>query len=227
MSFNKKKISLILLAIISLCFFVFRVTGNQKLDNLFKSLFLIFTAIYYISSIKKVDFNYIISLCLFLIGDVIFFGKNTSNDFIFLGLASYFLAMFFISLVVSSKIYINFTSKKSTVYIIPLLILLFMTYFLFRDNYLNIVLVLFTLSFAFLFSLALYYYLARKNSISILLLFGSSLLVICNLFAAINRFETPNKYYTYISGFSYLLALFLITNFLIKSEDIVITKDSS
>lgn len=219
-----KKIGLIVFIIIALSFITSRVIGNQRLDDIFKSLLVVSTLIYYVVSVKKIDYIYIVALCLSLTGDLIFFNKSNSDTLVFLGLCAYFLSIFSIVITASNKVYIDFKGKKYLNYsFIPLTILAF-AYYLFRDNRLNIILVLYAISYTFLFCFAIYYYLKEQHKAALWLLYGSIFLMSCNVFAGLNRLQQENKYYYIISGISYTLALLFITNSLILNNPLTSIK---
>lgn len=210
----KGRILLLVYGILTVLFMYGRIDGNENLA-LVKSFVLTPLIAYYLVTIKKIDYKFVLVLLLFLLGDALF----ALTEYQYVGFVAYFMANTSLSLLILHKMDMltsnNFSKVLGSTAFITVILL-----YLFNDNPFFQKALLWAFHIA-IGVVALVSYL-RHNKItkifSLWMLLASLLFVFCNFLANMNYFFVNNIFFRILISISYILFLFGITYSMVLEE---------
>lgn len=210
----KGKVFLLIYGILTCLFIYGRIFGDANLA-LAKSFVIVPLIAYYTISVKKTDYNFVLVLAFFLLGDTIF----ALTEYQYIGFSAYFLANTLLSLLILYRMEI-FTSKIFFNILVVISTILVLALYLFYENELfqKILLWAFHISIGVA---ALSAYLRHNKTTKIYtlwMLLATLLFVFCNFMANMNYFFMNNLSFRILISICYIFFLFGITYSMILED---------
>lgn len=190
---------------------------NSLLQSIFKPLIIPTLLIWYISKADAPNKWYMIALVFSFIGDVLLLDKM--NLFIF-GIGAFLITQVMYVFIFSKGLAAS-NSKNKLKSIIPFLLFysILMAVLAPKLNDFLIPVVIYGIAISIFGVVALLNYLHFKKRITLTLLQGALLFIVSDSLIALNKFYEEQQLYPIIIMVTYIMAQYLIANYMLKSEN--------
>lgn len=218
MSFKKySKAMLLIFLLVSILDIIGIFLDNSLLQSIFKPLIIPTLLIWYISKADAPNKWYMIALVFSFIGDVLLLDKM--NLFIF-GIGAFLITQVMYVFIFSKGLAAS-NSKNKLKSIIPFLLFysILMAVLAPKLNDFLIPVVIYGIAISIFGVVALLNYLHFKKRITLTLLQGALLFIVSDSLIALNKFYEEQQLYPIIIMVTYIMAQYLIANYMLKSEN--------
>lgn len=211
----KGKILLFTYAILSCIFIYGRFINDLDLAALAKYFLIVPLIVYYIITVKKIDYKFVMVLALYLLGDILF----TLSEYQFGGFGSYLLANLSLSLLILSRL--NFFTTKSffrIITLISLVIIIVLSIFYNNPIFQKIFVWIFHISVGIILLVAYLRHSKITKQFSLLMLLSTLMFIFCNFLANMNYFLINNLFFRILISIFYVLFLLGITHSMVLED---------
>jgi len=190
---------------------------KQTLIYVVKPLLMLSLFWYYKANSTTINKWFVLGLFFSFLGDVFLLGKG--ELFFILGLASFLIAhLFYITMVV--KLLVNTTVMEVISVSIPYVLIFILLLNLLYDHLggMKIPVIIYALVISALGTVSLLLFVQKKSDAYLLLVVGVFIFIVSDSVLAINMFYQKEGYFSLVIMFTYVLAQFLICNFVLKID---------
>ncbi len=193
------------------------ILNNSILEMIFKPMITLSLIALYYFTVNKKNKWYVVALFFSFLGDVLLMDKN--NLFLY-GISAFLITqLLYIKIIISTLKESSFVQKIMA--FIPFIIFFFLLLMLLKDN-LNqflIPVIIYGMTISFFGGISLLNYLTTKTKITQLLLLGAILFISSDSMIALHKFNEPKSFYPTTIMIAYILAQYLIYNYVSNSTE--------
>lgn len=211
-----QKFFLLIFLLVSITDIIAIINDNSLWQTISKPLIIPALAAFYIAGSKSRNKLYILALIFSFLGDVLLLDK--SNLFLF-GIAAFLITQL-LYIAIFSKGLANSSLGKKIGALFPFSLFFILLIRILKPglNDFLIPVIIYGLAISLFGSVSLLRYLVKKNGTSMVLLIGAILFILSDSMIALNKFHEPRAYYSVSIMLTYILAQYLISAYMLKSE---------
>jgi len=211
-----QKFFLLIFLLVSITDIIAIINDNSLWQTISKPLIIPALAAFYVAGSKSRNKLYILALIFSFLGDVLLLDK--SNLFLF-GIAAFLITQLLYIAIFSKGLWKSSLGKKfSALFPFALFFIILISILGPGLNDFLIPVVIYGLAISLFGSVSLLRYLVKKNGTSMVLLIGAILFILSDSMIALNKFHEPRAYYSVSIMLTYILAQYLISAYMLKSE---------
>ncbi|MCP4883597.1 MAG: lysoplasmalogenase [Flavobacteriales bacterium] len=211
-----QKFFLLIFLLVSITDIIAIINDNSLWQTISKPLIIPALAAFYVAGSKSRNKLYILALIFSFLGDVLLLDK--SNLFLF-GIAAFLITQL-LYIAIFSKGLANSSLGKKIGALFPFSLFFILLIRILKPglNDFLIPVIIYGLAISLFGSVSLLRYLVKKNGTSMVLLIGAILFILSDSMIALNKFHEPRAYYSVSIMLTYILAQYLISAYMLKSE---------
>ena len=211
-----QKFFLLIFLLVSITDIIAIINDNSLWQTISKPLIIPALAAFYVAGSKSRNKLYILALIFSFLGDVLLLDK--SNLFLF-GIAAFLITQL-LYIAIFSKGLANSSVGKKIGALFPFSLFFILLIRILKPglNDFLIPVIIYGLAISLFGSVSLLRYLVKKNGTSMVLLIGAILFILSDSMIALNKFHEPRAYYSVSIMLTYILAQYLISAYMLKSE---------
>jgi len=211
-----QKFFLLIFLLVSITDIIAIINDNSLWQTISNPIIIPALAAFYIAGSKSRNKLYILALIFSFLGDVLLLDK--SNLFLF-GIAAFLITQL-LYIAIFSKGLANSSLGKKIGALFPFSLFFILLIRILKPglNDFLIPVIIYGLAISLFGSVSLLRYLVKKNGTSMVLLIGAILFILSDSMIALNKFHEPRAYYSVSIMLTYILAQYLISAYMLKSE---------